>query len=187
MDIDKLSAGVAAVEKAGKVYFAGEYGWTPQSQTKTKIDDFFKWIEDRNGVNNTKPVIVGGELSVAGYATARSRPNSEHSEYTAKTKRLLTFYADHFWSLFGRNVPDCSKFVDHNVSSPFSYYFLVRVLIGAMQDGFTLHYNDPRNSANTTDQIKKIRRHLFKMQGAEVTGDLPAVPCPGTPGRDLHS
>lgn len=61
MDVDKLSKGVAAVEKAEKVYFAAEYGWTPESQTKTKMDEFFKWIEDRNGENSTSPVVVGGK------------------------------------------------------------------------------------------------------------------------------
>ncbi|KAF2255757.1 glycoside hydrolase family 5 protein [Trematosphaeria pertusa] len=125
MDVDKLSKGVAAVEKAEKVYFAAEYGWTPESQTKTKMDEFFKWIEDRNGENSTSPVVVG----------------------------------DHFWSLFGRNVPDCSSFVEHS-------------------DGFTLHYDDPKNPANYTEQIVKIRQHLFKMQGKEVGQDMPSVPCP---------
>ncbi|KAF2108535.1 glycoside hydrolase superfamily [Lophiotrema nucula] len=125
MDIDKLSKGVASVAAVNKVYFAAEYGWTPQSQTKTKSDQFFAWIESQQ--NKTKPIIAG----------------------------------DHFWSLFTHNVPDCSNFVDHN-------------------DGFTLQYGNPKNPANYTDQIAKIRQHLFKMQGQLVSSELPAAPCPGS-------
>lgn len=49
----------------------------------------------------------------------------------------------------------------------------------AAQDGFTLHYNDPRNPANYTEQIIKIRKHLFKMQGLKVGDELPEVSCAG--------
>ncbi|KAF2266954.1 glycoside hydrolase, partial [Lojkania enalia] len=47
MDIDKLAKGVEAVGTVDKVYFAAEYGWTPQSQTKAKMEDFFAWIESQ--------------------------------------------------------------------------------------------------------------------------------------------
>ena len=60
MDIEKLNKGVEMVESVDKVYFAAEYGWTPSSQTKTKIGKFFEWIERRQ--NASKPVVVGGEL-----------------------------------------------------------------------------------------------------------------------------
>lgn len=62
MDIKKLSQGVSLVQSVNKVYFAAEYGWTPQSQQSgAKIEEFFKWIEDRNTENVTNPVVVGGK------------------------------------------------------------------------------------------------------------------------------
>jgi hypothetical protein len=62
MDIDKLSAGVEMVASVDKVYLAAEYGWTPQTQTKTPMTEFFEWIERRQ--NSSKPVVVGGEYPV---------------------------------------------------------------------------------------------------------------------------
>ena len=67
---------------------------------------------------------------------------------------------DHFWSLFMHNVPDCEDFVEHD-------------------DGFTLQYGNPANTAQNDTQIAKVREHLFAMQGIEVGGYLPAVACPG--------
>lgn len=96
-----------------------------------------------------------------------------------KPAHRLTFRADHFWSLFGRNVPDCSSFVEHSVSDAIHVMnWGVRMLTNVAQDGFTLHYDDPKNPANYTEQIVKIRQHLFKMQGKEVGQDMPSVPCP---------
>ncbi|KAF2199871.1 glycoside hydrolase [Delitschia confertaspora ATCC 74209] len=124
MDVDKLSKGVEAVGTADKVYFAAEYGWTPQSQTKSTLGEFFAYIEKQQ--QKKKPIISG----------------------------------DHFWSLFLHNVPDCKTFVEHN-------------------DGFTLQYGNPKNPANTTEQISKIRQHMFAMQGLRVGASLPPAPCPG--------
>lgn len=62
MDIKKLSQGVALVQNVKKVYFAAEYAWTPEAQRSgAKIEEFFKWIEDRNAENATDPVVVGGK------------------------------------------------------------------------------------------------------------------------------
>lgn len=58
------------------------------------------------------------------------------------------------------SVPDCSTYVNHN-------------------DGFTLQYNNPANPTNVTEQISKIRQHLFKMKGQTVDATLPIAPCPG--------
>ncbi|KAI1859760.1 hypothetical protein JX265_010209 [Neoarthrinium moseri] len=69
---------------------------------------------------------------------------------------------DAFWSLFGRNLPDCNTFVDHS-------------------DGFTLQYNNPTNSEYTNSRIQLIRKHFVAMsQGKEIPANetLPAVPCP---------
>lgn len=63
------------------------------------------------------------------------------------------------WSIFGRNVPDCETYVEHD-------------------DGFTLHYNNPANTEQNNTQIRTVRQHLFRMQGEIVDDDLPEVPCP---------
>ncbi|ORY07762.1 glycoside hydrolase superfamily [Clohesyomyces aquaticus] len=57
MDVNKLSKGVEAVGAVDKVYFAAEYGWTPQSQTISSIDQFFAWIEEQQ--KTSKPIIAG--------------------------------------------------------------------------------------------------------------------------------
>jgi|TARA_R110002003_G_scaffold48_6_gene3978 mannan endo-1,4-beta-mannosidase len=62
MDVNKLAQGVAQVQSANKVYFAAEYGWTPQSQQSgTKIEVFFDFIEKRNRADVAQPVVVGGK------------------------------------------------------------------------------------------------------------------------------
>jgi mannan endo-1,4-beta-mannosidase len=65
VDNAKLRAGIAAVEGAGKVYFAGEYDWVGKSGGDS-LESFFQILE-------TSPAVGG----------------------------------DTFWSLFGRNGPDC--------------------------------------------------------------------------------
>lgn len=65
---------------------------------------------------------------------------------------------DQFWSLFMHDVPDCAKYVDH-------------------EDGFTMHYGDPRNSAQNNTQISLVRQHFFRMQGKKVGKELPPVKC----------
>lgn len=49
----------------------------------------------------------------------------------------------------------------------------------AQQDGLALQYGNPKNPANYTEQISKIRQHFFKMQGEVVGASLPKAPCPG--------
>lgn len=74
---------------------------------------------------------------------------------------------DQFWSLFGRNVPECNKFVEH-------------------ADGFTMHYGNPQNSADINSRIRAIRRHFWKMSSGvdiEPNALLPEVPCPRISGK----
>ncbi|KAK8126367.1 (Trans)glycosidase [Apiospora kogelbergensis] len=88
------------------------------------------------------------------------------------TKNMTAFFdimekstvavGDAFWSLFGRNLPDCGSFVDHS-------------------DGFTLQYGNPANSEYTNHRIQLIRKHFLAMgQGTQIApdDDLPVVPCP---------
>ena len=67
---------------------------------------------------------------------------------------------DLYWSLFMHNVPDCQQYVNHT-------------------DGFTLHYADSINTANTTTRIEEIRQHAFKLQGVDVGLAEPPAACPG--------
>ncbi|KAK1752527.1 glycoside hydrolase family 5 protein [Echria macrotheca] len=64
---------------------------------------------------------------------------------------------DAFWSLFGHDVPDCDKFVDHD-------------------DGLTMQYGNPAQAT----QIKVVRQHFLQMsKGLSIGADaeLPSVPC----------
>ncbi|KAI1813124.1 glycoside hydrolase superfamily [Poronia punctata] len=78
---------------------------------------------------------------------------------------------DAFWSLFGRDGVGCETFVDHD-------------------DGFTLRYGNPDNSAYTNSRIKLIRRHFIAMsQGRDVgvNATLPVVSCPApSPGDGIR-
>lgn len=67
-----------------------------------------------------------------------------------------------FWSLFGRNLPDCSTWVDHS-------------------DGHTMKYGFPGNSDLITSRMKQLRQHFIKMTRGETisaNATLPLVPCP---------
>ncbi|KAK9773514.1 hypothetical protein AB5N19_05282 [Seiridium cardinale] len=73
-----------------------------------------------------------------------------------------TAAGDAFWSLFGRNLPDCSTFVNHT-------------------DGFTLQYGNPANSDYTNSRIRLIRRHFIAMsenRQIPANDSLPVVLCP---------
>jgi mannan endo-1,4-beta-mannosidase len=44
-------------------------------------------------------------------------------------------------------------------------------------DGFSLQYGDPSNTAAINTQISTIRKHYFAMQSISVDSYLPAVAC----------
>ncbi|KAI2638107.1 glycoside hydrolase superfamily [Xylaria nigripes] len=72
---------------------------------------------------------------------------------------------DAFWSLFGRNEPDCDTWVDHD-------------------DGFTLQYGNPGNTDYINGRIQLIRKHVVQMSRGEIIGShepLPLVSCPPPP------
>ncbi|KAF2496173.1 glycoside hydrolase [Lophium mytilinum] len=87
--------------------------------------------------------------------------------YQEKKKPVIA--GDHFWSLFMHNVPDCTTYVNHS------------------SDSFTLQYGNPTNPVNVTEQVIKIRQHLFKMKGETVDASLPIAPCPGTEADLLYT
>ncbi|KAI0189250.1 glycoside hydrolase superfamily [Astrocystis sublimbata] len=122
-ELIKLKLGINAVEKAGKVYYAGEYDWTGPFLSLS-LDSFLKVLEDSPA--------VGG---------------------------------DSFWSLFGRNGPDCNTFVNHD-------------------ERFTLQYGNPSNSDDITKRTQLIRKHFVAMsEGKSIDAEepLPSVPCPAPP------
>ncbi|RDL42136.1 Glycoside hydrolase family 5 protein [Venustampulla echinocandica] len=114
-----LSADIAAIEKANRVYLVGEIGWKDEGKGDS-LASFYNIIQKREGV------VAAGSV---------------------------------FWSLFGHDVPNCEKFVDHS-------------------DGFTLQYGNSNNSASVNSKISIIRQHYFAMQNITVDSYLPAVPCP---------
>jgi len=132
LDNAKLTADIASVEKAHRVYIAGEIDWTGKNGGDS-LQSFYDVIEARQ--NLTYPVASGSM----------------------------------FWSLFGRDVPDCSRFVNHT-------------------DGYTLQYNNPLNSPATNAAIATIRQNYFAMENIVVDSYLPSVACPENyiPGYDAE-
>ncbi|KAG9239475.1 glycoside hydrolase [Amylocarpus encephaloides] len=117
---------------------------------------------DIDSVEKSDRVYIAGEL---GWSDTRGDSLAGFLDVILQKQKVAA--GSMFWSLFGRNVPDCSKFVDHS-------------------DGFTLHYNNPNNSAATDGLISTIRQHYFAMQNITVDSYLPSVPCPRNyiPGYD---
>ncbi|KAG4420858.1 hypothetical protein IFR04_006040 [Cadophora malorum] len=119
--------------------------------------------DDINAVESADRVYIAGELGWTAEATAK-RGDSLRSFYDVIERRQgmerPVVAGSLIWSLFGRNVPDCETYVPHN-------------------DGFTMHYGSPNNSAADNLQISTMRQHYFAMQGITVDGYLPSVPCPG--------
>jgi mannan endo-1,4-beta-mannosidase len=80
-----------------------------------------------------------------------------------------------FWSLFGRDVPDCSVCTFRRISV--SLLTWVQRYVNH-SDSFTLQYNNPANSLATTVSIATIRKNYFAMENITVDDYLPAVVCP---------
>ncbi|KAJ9156952.1 Glycoside hydrolase [Coniochaeta hoffmannii] len=120
------------------------------SVNKTYFAGEYDWVgQSSSGASN-------GDSLVSWYKTIEQTPGAIGSA---------------FWSLFGRNVPDCDTFVNH-------------------ADGFTLQYNNPANSAYTTSRIKLIRQHLVQMgQDVSISEDaaLPSVACPAAVVAGMES
>lgn len=117
---------------------------------------------DLNKLNNDldlaaegKKVYLAGEYDWTG--NVASAPSLQ-SFFDVIEKRTDVIAGDLFWSLFMHNVPNCTQYVSHD-------------------DGFTMHYGDPANTAHNNTQISTIRQHFFRMQGKQVGTSLPPVPC----------
>jgi mannan endo-1,4-beta-mannosidase len=131
------------------------------------FDDHFyplnltKLQDDIALVGSANKVYLAGEYDWTGNQASAPSLQSFYDIIEARQNLSNPVVAgDLFWSLFGRDVPNCEVFVNHT-------------------DGFTLQYNNPLNTAHNDTQISTIRRHFFRMQGIEVSSYLPDVPCTG--------
>ncbi|TVY47505.1 Mannan endo-1,4-beta-mannosidase [Lachnellula occidentalis] len=128
-----LEDDIARVEKANRVYLAGEIDW--RGDSGDSLASFYNTILAKQNVSSP---VVAGSL---------------------------------FWSLFGHNVPDCSRSRKAGLMTTQQEYV-------DHSDGLTLQYGNPKNTAQNNTQISTIRQHYFAMQGITVDSYLPAVACP---------
>lgn len=162
LNATKLSQGIEKVRGASKVYWSGEYDWTGLNGKETPQGDSLEsWFGVIEADQKRDDSVVAG---------------------------------DAFWSLFMHNVPDCQvRFI------PTPLFILQQKRLGMTRannsqsfvehnDGFTLQYNNPENSAYIDGQISLVRQHYFRMQGIDVDEYLPAVACPQNfvPGYDAQ-
>lgn len=150
-----------------KLFVDGTYGVNEAHLGIEEVDIFSnhyyptkltKLKKDLDLVGSVKKVYFVGEYDWLG----NSGDADSLEDFFAMIEKSPVAGGDQFWSLFGRNVPECDKFVEHS-------------------DGFTMHYGNPQNSDRVNNRIKTIRRHFWKMNSGKDVGanaELPAVPCP---------
>jgi len=123
--------------------------------------DLVKLETDIALVSAANRVYVAGEYEW-GPETQGDSLESFYAAIEARQKLKKPVIAgDLFWSLFGHDVPDCTRFVNHS------------------SDANTMQYGNPANPANVTHQIGLIRKHFFAMKGETVKVATPRVGCPG--------
>ncbi|KAL9121848.1 MAG: hypothetical protein Q9187_001595 [Circinaria calcarea] len=128
-----------------------------------------KLLQDITQVESADKVYLVGEYDWTTQNPQRSSLDSFFGIIEARQNLARPVVAgDLFWSLFGRNVPDCGTFVNHT-------------------DGFTMQYGNPANSAEVNAQIRAIRQHFFRMRNRTVDGYLPCVACPGPAAEYTYS
>lgn len=153
-----------------KLVIDGTYGVNKTHLSIPSVDIFSDHFYPRNltkmesdialvgGVNR---VYVAGEYEW-GPETKGDSLSSFYAAIEARQKLKEPVIAgDLFWSLFGHDVPDCKRFVNHS------------------SDANTMQYNNPANNASVTAQIGIIRKHFFAMKGEIAKANTPAVACPG--------
>ena len=156
-----------------KLFIDGTYGVAPDHLDIKDVDIYSDHFYAPRNISKLKTEIglVGAANKVmiaAEYDWRQAVPGPTLPEFlnvileqSRKPKPVIM--GDHFWSLFGHNVPDCTTYVEHG-------------------DGFTLHYNRPSNPPNVTEAIITIRQHMYAMQGKKVGRELPPAQCPGGGG-----
>ncbi|KAK6865885.1 glycoside hydrolase [Apiospora arundinis] len=151
-----------------KLFVDGTYGVNKTHLAIDEVDifsnhyypvDTAKLQADLDLVEGAGKAYFAGEYSWVGPDDAGTKNMTAFFDIIEKSTVAV---GDAFWSLFGRNLPNCGSFVDHS-------------------DGFTLQYDNPANSEYTNSRIQLIRKHFLAMsQGVHIPSDedLPAVPCP---------
>jgi len=157
------------IKKLGpnKLCIDGTYGVNPKAFAVSEIDIFSdhfypinntKLRNDIASVESADRVYIAGEIDWTG--DVGDSLQSFYDIILAQQNQPKSVVAGSlFWSLFGHDVPDCNRFVNHS-------------------DGYSLQYGNPLNTAKNNTQISTIREHYFAMQNITVDSYLPAVACP---------
>ncbi|GAP86097.1 putative glycoside hydrolase family 5 protein [Rosellinia necatrix] len=164
-DIGKYVKGLAP----GKLFFDGTYGINKTHLDIEEVDvfsDHFYPVNIQKLQSGIDAVAGVGKVYFAGeYDWVGASGGDSLESFFQVLEHSATVGGDTFWSLFGRNGPDCNTFVNHS-------------------DGFTLQYGNPSNTDATDSRIQLIRKHFIAMsQGRTIspTEPLPIVPCPAPP------
>ncbi|KAI0486556.1 glycoside hydrolase superfamily [Xylaria cf. heliscus] len=154
-----------------KLFFDGTYGINKTHLDIKEIDvfsDHFYPLDTKKLNAGIAAVESVGKVYYAGeYDWVGASGGDSLESFFQIIERSATVGGDSFWSLFGRNGPNCNTFVNHS-------------------DGFTLQYGNPSNTAYTNSRIQLIRKHFISMsQGKNISAGepLPPVPCPAPPPK----
>ncbi|KAI0879314.1 glycoside hydrolase superfamily [Hypoxylon argillaceum] len=152
-----------------KLVFDGTYGINKTHLSIKEVDvfsDHFYPIDTAKLQAGIKAVEGVGKIYFAGeYDWVGTSGGASLDSFYQIIENSPTVGGDTFWSLFGRNAPNCDTFVNHS-------------------DGFTLQYGNPSNSAYTNSRIQLIRKHFIAMSQGKIIGaqaPLPPVSCPAPP------
>ncbi|KAI5926799.1 glycoside hydrolase superfamily [Camillea tinctor] len=148
-----------------KLFFDGTYGIDPSHLDIEEVDvvsDHFYPVSTAKLQADLQTVAGAGKAYYAGEYGWLGGGGDSLESFFAMIEGSAAVCGDSFWSLFGHNAPDCSTFVEHN-------------------DGFTMQYGNPANTADTNRRIQLIRKHFVAMSQNRTIGSdeaLPTVPCP---------
>ncbi|KAI0404279.1 glycoside hydrolase superfamily [Xylaria palmicola] len=149
-----------------KLFFDGTYGINKTHLGIKEVDvfsDHFYPTDTKKLQAGIKAVEGAGKVYFAGeYDWVGASGGDSLESFFQMIEDSPAVGGDTFWSLFGRNGPDCSTFVGHG-------------------DGFTLQYGNPTNTDSTNSRIQLIRQHFIAMsQDKQISAKepLPPVSCP---------
>lgn len=152
-----------------KLLFDGTYGVNEAHLGIDEVDvfsDHFYPVDDAKLQAGVDAVAAAGKVYFAGeYDWVGASGGDDLESFFDRLEKSPAVGGDAFWSLFGRDAPDCDTFVNHS-------------------DGFTLQYGNPSNSDDTNRRIQLIRKHFIAMsQGRDIdpAEPLPPVSCPAPP------
>ncbi|KAG9254015.1 glycoside hydrolase superfamily [Emericellopsis atlantica] len=147
-----------------KLYVDGTYGINADHFAVEEVDifsDHFYGPDVARLQEGIDLVADAGRTYFAGEYDWTGGSGDDLNEFFQVLRESPIATGDAFWSLFGRNSPNCQQWVNHT-------------------DGFTLSYGNPENSPELTSQIQLVRQHLTLVSTGEDIGSddpLPDVPC----------